>query len=105
VAKASTSTCSYKETRLFKIRTEMRMRRSSKTFQTQVTMMLVVCLLLPTSTSIEPLTRNHHQVDRESGDDCLMVTEETDQASSSQISYRKMMKRTKVKDPISGSKD
>jgi len=32
-----------------------------------------------------------------------MVTEESDQASSSQISYRKMMKRTKVnKDAVSG---
>ena len=59
----------------------------------------------PPPTSTEPVPRNHHQVDSESDDDCFMVTEESDQASSLQISYRKMMKHTKVKDPASGSKD
>ena len=59
----------------------------------------------PPPTSTEAVTRNSHQVDSESDDDCLRVTEESDQASSSQISYRKMMKRTKVKDTASGSKD
>jgi len=59
----------------------------------------------PPPTSTEPVTRNHHQLDSESGDDCLMVTESGKLLPRKQISCRRTMKRTKVKDAVSGSKD